>query len=94
MAKKKSKQQEKVSQQTPEHYRVGEWKGMPKYECAYCAFDALSKAAIEEHYQARHVPPPPPPKPHIPVYDRWGNEVKPASEEAQEEVTDGKDNAD
>lgn len=47
---------------TADHYLIGSWGGIEKYECAEpgCPFDALKAERTEEHWQKVHAPPPPP----------------------------------
>lgn len=39
----------------PEHWTVGEWKGMPQFCCSYCPFDSLDEESIREHYVKVHL---------------------------------------
>lgn len=68
----------------PAPFTLGEWNGLTQYKCKFCPFDTLHEDVALEHYAARHAPPPPPkPVSLIPVFDRWGNEVKPQPEEGK-----------
>ncbi len=35
-------------------YSVGQWHGMPRYQCLLCRFDSLDRAVIEKHIQTVH----------------------------------------
>ncbi|MGE3510706.1 MAG: hypothetical protein AB7N65_17675 [Vicinamibacterales bacterium] len=47
---------------TADHYTIGSWGGIEKYECIQpgCPFDSLNKGRVEEHWRKVHAPPPPP----------------------------------
>ena len=79
MAKKKAKKREQeVKEKVELPYTVGEWKGMPKWQCNLCPFDTLAgEEAILEHIYKAHMPPPPQPeRPKIIKADRFGNPVE------------------
>ncbi len=60
-----------------EHWEMGQWNGLPRYQCRYCAFDSLEVETIARHYQERHAPPlPPPPPPRPLIFDRFGNPLE------------------
>lgn len=76
MAKKKQKRQSEAdSIALP--YTVGEWKGLPRWQCNLCPFDTLAgEEAILEHIYKVHMPPQQPERPQILKADRFGNPVE------------------
>ena len=51
--------EEPTAEPEPEHYTVGQWAGLPNYECRHCAYSTLVLAEIEQHQVEQHAPPPP-----------------------------------
>lgn len=55
-------------------YTVGEWNGLPQWQCRHCAWDTLDGVqAVMQHYVDRHVEAVPPKPVVVQLYDRWGN---------------------
>jgi hypothetical protein len=56
---------------------LGTWKGLPQWQCRFCAWDTLEgEDVMMEHYIARHAPAPTFVSSEIVVYDRWGKPVR------------------
>lgn len=61
-------------------YRVGQWSGLPNYECLFCPFATLNEQEAIEHFASRHGPQMQPveqPSGLVLVADKRGNEVRP-----------------
>lgn len=65
-------------------YTIGQWKGLPRYQCNVCAFDTLHEDVIIEHVTQAHMAPPVQTRVVPGIVDRFGNPVI-----IEEEVTDG-----
>jgi hypothetical protein len=58
-------------------YEMGMWGAFPQWKCLHCPWDTLDgEAAMLEHYARVHLVRAAEPARTIPVFDRWGNEVK------------------
>lgn len=59
-------------------YTVGKWKEkFDNFQCSFCQHATLNEATAVIHYAEFHAPKPEiTPPPIIPIYDRWGNEVR------------------
>ena len=44
------------------NWTIGQWSGLPNYECKACPFSTLDLPVMEEHQKERHSP-----KPEAPV---------------------------
>lgn len=64
-------------EQILEVIEVGEWKGLPRYQCKLCPFDSLHRDVVVAHVLARHFPAQPRPgQAGTPLLlDRYGNPV-------------------
>lgn len=54
-------------------YDIGQWNGLPRYQCRLCQFDTLDEDAIKRHLEDRHWPRPVTQPVAVPLYDRFGN---------------------
>ena len=76
MAKKSKAHKAKETADLALPYTVGEWKGLPRWQCNLCPFDTLAgEEAILEHIYKVHMPPQQPERPQIIKVDRFGNPV-------------------
>lgn len=59
-------------------YEVGQWKGMPRWQCKLCPWDTLEgEEVIRKHIVTTHMAPPPKEEPkQVLVADRFGNVVE------------------
>ncbi len=39
-------------------WTIGQWKGLPNYECKLCPFSTLDLPVMEEHQEQKHAPEP------------------------------------
>lgn len=62
--KAKAKPQPPVDQFEGVLYTTGDWKGLPNYECMFCAFATVDHQTALEHAAEIHAPPEEP-KPEI-----------------------------
>jgi hypothetical protein len=57
-------------------YETGQWKGIPRFQCKFCAFDTLHEDVIKEHIYDRHTEKPISKPVTVPLYDRFNNQIK------------------
>ena len=66
------------------YFEMGQWKGLPRWQCKLCRFDTLEgEKAIREHLASVHFPPPVEREVVLPLVDRFGNPI------IKTEVVDG-----
>ena len=56
-------------------FEIGQWKGLPNYQCKECPWSTLHIDAANEHYKTFHAPGAVKVPVTVPILDRFGNRI-------------------